>query len=81
MANLSTIIANRGYYYRPHILKKVGDSINQNKKYTKRLKEETPLGSTGYFTFYYLALYIFGQRACDQMIRLVKKVFGSTPEL
>ncbi len=35
LANMTAAIANRGYYYKPHILKKVGDSINQNEKYTK----------------------------------------------
>jgi penicillin-binding protein 2 len=35
LANMTAAIANRGYYFTPHILKKVGDSINQNEKYTK----------------------------------------------
>lgn len=34
LANMTAAIANRGYYYTPHILKKVGDSAIQNKKYT-----------------------------------------------
>ncbi len=34
LANMTAAIANRGYYFTPHILKKVGDSINENKKYT-----------------------------------------------
>ncbi len=28
LANLSAVIANRGYYYRPHILKAIGDQEN-----------------------------------------------------
>lgn len=36
LANMTAAIANRGYYYTPHILKKVGDSVNQNRKYTTR---------------------------------------------
>ncbi len=36
MANMTAAIANRGYYYTPHILKKVGDSLNQDEKYTSR---------------------------------------------
>lgn len=36
LANMTAAIANRGYYYTPHILKKVGDSMNQNTKYTTR---------------------------------------------
>lgn len=34
LANMTAAIANRGYYYTPHILKKVGDSTIQNKNYT-----------------------------------------------
>jgi len=34
LANMTAAIANRGYYYTPHILKKVGDSAIQNKNYT-----------------------------------------------
>ena len=36
LANMTAAIANRGYYFTPHILKRVGDSLNQNKKYTTR---------------------------------------------
>ena len=35
LANMTAAIANRGYYFTPHILKKVGDSLNENEKYTK----------------------------------------------
>jgi penicillin-binding protein 2 len=34
LANMTAAIANRGYYYTPHILKKVGDSSIQEKKFT-----------------------------------------------
>ena len=34
LANMTAAIANRGYYYTPHILKKVGDSAIQDKKFT-----------------------------------------------
>jgi penicillin-binding protein 2 len=33
LANMTAAIANRGFYYTPHILKKIGDSINYNEKY------------------------------------------------
>lgn len=36
LANMTAAIANRGYYFTPHILKKVGDSVNQDEKYTNR---------------------------------------------
>lgn len=34
LANMTAAIANRGYYYTPHILKKVGDSVIQDKNFT-----------------------------------------------
>ncbi len=34
LANMTAAIANRGYYYTPHILKKVGDSAIQDKRFT-----------------------------------------------
>jgi penicillin-binding protein 2 len=34
LANMTAAIANRGFYYTPHILKKVGDSTIADKKYT-----------------------------------------------
>ncbi len=34
LANMTAAIANRGHYFTPHMLKKVGDSLNQDKKYT-----------------------------------------------
>ena len=36
LANMTAAIANRGYYFTPHILKKIGDSLNQDPKYTSR---------------------------------------------
>jgi len=36
LANMTAAIANRGYFYTPHILKKVGDSLNQDEKYTTK---------------------------------------------
>ncbi len=35
LANMTVAIANRGYYYTPHILKKIGDSLFIDSKYTK----------------------------------------------
>ena len=34
LANMTAAIANRGFYYTPHILKKVGDSTIADEKYT-----------------------------------------------
>ena len=36
LANMTAAIANRGYYYTPHILKSVKDSIIFNEKFSKR---------------------------------------------
>ncbi len=33
LTNMTAAIANRGFYYTPHILKKVGDSLNYNEKF------------------------------------------------
>ena len=35
LANMTAAIANRGFYYTPHIIKKIGDSIVKDPKYTK----------------------------------------------
>ncbi len=35
LANMTAAIANRGFYYTPHIIKKIGDSIVIDPKYTK----------------------------------------------
>jgi penicillin-binding protein 2 len=35
LANMTAAIANRGFFYTPHIIKKIGDSIVINEKYTK----------------------------------------------
>ncbi len=38
MANFSAILANRGYYYIPHIVKGIGDKKTLDKKYTTKQK-------------------------------------------
>ena len=38
LANMTAAIANRGYYYTPHVLKKVNDTAISNPKYTKPRK-------------------------------------------
>ena len=35
LASMTAAIANRGFYYTPHIIKKIGDSIVKDPKYTK----------------------------------------------
>lgn len=34
MANMAAAIANRGYYYSPHVVKKIGDEPNPDKRFT-----------------------------------------------
>lgn len=36
MANLAAIIANRGWFYTPHLIKSIGDSASVRPEYTKR---------------------------------------------
>jgi len=36
MANIAAIIANKGYYYTPHIIKAVGDNGAKKKEFTER---------------------------------------------
>ncbi len=37
MANLIAIIANRGYYYKPHVVKAIGTKDNPNTRYNQRI--------------------------------------------
>jgi penicillin-binding protein 2 len=38
MANMTATIANRGYYYSPHVVKKIGDSQNTGSRFTVKHK-------------------------------------------
>lgn len=38
MANLIAIIANKGYYYRPHVVRCIGDKQTPNMRYTQRME-------------------------------------------
>jgi penicillin-binding protein 2 len=54
MANLAAIVANRGYYYIPHIVKKIGgrnsvDSIYTKKNYVKIQSENFTTVANGMF--------------------------------
>ncbi len=47
MANTMAIIANRGYYYNPHLVKSIGDKLVKKKEYTTK----NSVGiDTSYFT-------------------------------
>ena len=37
MANLIAIIANRGFYYKPHVVKAIGTKDNPNTRYSQRI--------------------------------------------
>jgi len=39
------------------------------------------LGGTPYFYIYVVGLLVFGEAFCDNLIRLVKKNLGHTPQL
>ena len=36
LANMTAAIANRGYFYTPHVVKKIDNDYNKNPKYTER---------------------------------------------
>ena len=38
LANMTAAIANKGYYYRPHIVKKIDNKFIKNKTYTEKIK-------------------------------------------
>ena len=48
MANYSAAIANRGYYYTPHIIKEIGESGEPKEKYLQ--KHETGIDTTHFRT-------------------------------
>lgn len=37
MANFLAIVANRGYYYKPHVVKAIGSKDNPNKRYSEKI--------------------------------------------
>ena len=37
MANFVAIIANRGYYYKPHVIKAIGDKNTPNERYSEKI--------------------------------------------
>ena len=37
MANFLAIIANRGYYYKPHVIRAIGDKNTPNERYTEKI--------------------------------------------
>lgn len=49
--------------------------------YANRLEKECGFGITPYFHIYKWALVLIGERNCDQMIRLIKRVLPHTPNL
>lgn len=54
LANFAAIIANRGYYYTPHIVKAIGAESNYNKKY---LQKHTTSVDTRYFDYIVEGMY------------------------
>lgn len=48
-------------------------------RYAKRLEIEVGFGCTAYFFIYKWALLLFGEKVCDQLIGLIKRTVGHTP--
>jgi len=57
------------------------NGISQFLRYARRLDKELGLGVSGYFHCYKWGLVILGERICDRIIILIKKILGHTPEL
>lgn len=55
--------------------------INKFLSYAKRLEKEVGLGCTYYFHLYKWALAFLGEKICDKIIILIKRVVGHTPNL
>ena len=49
--------------------------------YAHRLESDLGLGISGYFHCYKWGLVLFGERLCDRLIILVKRLIGHTPDL
>lgn len=47
--------------------------------YVRRLETEAGFGCTPYFHLYKWALILFGERACDRLIGMIKRSLGYTP--
>ncbi len=50
------------------------------REYNRQLRE-IGLDVSKYYSIYYIALYLLGERTCDRLIRMLKKVLGRTPRL
>jgi abequosyltransferase len=48
-------------------------------RYARRLETEVGFGCTAYFHIYKWALVVFGERACDRLIGVIKRRLGHTP--
>lgn len=50
-------------------------------RYSKRLENELGFGCTKYYHLYKWSLVFFGEKFCDTIIILIKKIIGHTPNL
>lgn len=48
-------------------------------RYSNRLETEAGFGCTAYFYLYKWALVFFGERVCDRLIGVIKRIVGHTP--
>lgn len=76
MANLVAIIANKGYYYTPHIVKSIGKPENLNKKF---LYKHTTSVSPEYFNYIIEGMYDVVEGGTAHNVRMDSlKVCGKT---
>ncbi|MBP8041428.1 MAG: penicillin-binding protein 2 [Bacteroidales bacterium] len=76
LANFATVIANRGYYYTPHIVKAIGKETNYTKKFLKKHKATV---DPHYFDYIVEAMYAVVEGGTAHNVRMDSiKVCGKT---
>ncbi|HOT15693.1 MAG TPA: penicillin-binding transpeptidase domain-containing protein, partial [Bacteroidales bacterium] len=76
LANFAAVIANRGYYYTPHIVKAIGKETNYTKKY---LKKNSATVAPHYFDYIVEAMYAVVEGGTAHNVRMDSiKVCGKT---
>ncbi|HOH83751.1 MAG TPA: penicillin-binding transpeptidase domain-containing protein, partial [Bacteroidales bacterium] len=76
LANFAVVIANRGYYYTPHIVKAIGKETNYTKKFLKKHKATV---DPHYFDYIVEAMYAVVEGGTAHNVRMDSiKVCGKT---
>lgn len=78
--SLSVIQRDMSKYFYPNLSIYRHLGRKEFAAYEKKTRE-LGFGCTIYYYIYYWALYLFGKKFCDSIIRLLKKIIGRTPQL